>query len=93
MVMVRFGAGSGRKEVESGMLEKLFSLTVLMKVVLHLFILSGFFFILTLRPNRQPQLDVLPPVGLWGSLAFSWGPWYTSGLDCISLQSFPACVC
>ena len=38
MVMFRFGAGSGSKEVEVGLFENLFSLTLLMKVVLHLFI-------------------------------------------------------
>ena len=72
--MFRFGAGSGSKEVEVGLLENLFSLTLLMKVVLHLIIWAGFFFILTLGPDRQPRLDVLPPAGLWGSLALSWGP-------------------
>ena len=85
-----FWAGSGSKEVDLMEFCLMFLSLTLIKVLLHLIILHGFFFFLTLGPDRQPRLAVLPPAGLWGSLAVRCGPWYTSGFASISLQSFPA---
>ena len=65
----------------------MFLLLTLIKVLLHFIFLFGFFF-LTPGPDRQPRLAVLPPAGLWGSLAVRCGPWYTSGFASMSLQSF-----